>query len=220
MQVEIRQIAYNESTKKLCDPSRIIFNEKSDKFLENKIIAKHAGKIDADYIGIFSARFEQKMKGKLPKKTIQKTIKIIEDDNFNFPVYSFFGGHTRRNVWEVAERWQPGIIECAQFIFNEFDPEIDILLLDTPIVYQNAFVATKEVYMDYVNTWLKPLMKIMTGKVIASMLDKNSKYKGAKLSNEECVNVFGKPYYTYHPFVCERFFSTYCAVKGIEPKQL
>lgn len=220
MKVEIKQIAYNDSTSRLCHPDRLIYNKKSDKFLENSVIVKTIDNFTGDYIGVLSARFEQKMRGKLPKKTIAKTIEIIEGDNFNHKVYSFFGGHTKRNIWKVAEHWQPGIIEMAQLIFDKFDPSINILQLNTPIIYQNAFVATSEVYRDYVKSWLGPLMKIMSQKEIKKLLYKDAMYKGKKISPEQCEKVFGRPYYTFHPFVCERFFSTYCAVKGITVKHL
>ena len=32
------------------------------------------------------------------------------------------------------------------------------------------------------------------------------------ISKVRCMELFGKPYYTYHPFICERLISTWLAL--------
>ncbi len=149
------------------------------------------------------------------KPSIEGIYTAIENDGYSADVYSFFGGFQTRNVWTKAEQWQPGILEIANRIFAEFEPTkgIDITELETPIVYQNAFVARREVYADYVQTWLRSLITIMENNFeIAALLMQDAKYKDAKLDKQKMIGTFGKPYYTFHPFVCERFFSTYLAL--------
>lgn len=232
MKIQIFQIAYNEETLKLIDMNKafLCFNRSSSPFLENDIIANLQQIADNrfEYFGILSARFEEKMKYKQSKaKKIDGIHSAIEEDGYSNDVYSFFGSSTKRNVWKQAEQWQPGILEVAELIFKQYSiergqPVGNLLQLDTPVVYQNAFVAKKEIYFDYVQNWLRPLMSIMnTNEAIKSLLFKDAKYKDAKLSAEECLQVFGVPFYTFHSFVCERFFSTYLAVnKEISIKQI
>lgn len=223
MYIELYQIAYNEETIKKVDVDNAIEfqNRASDKYLENTIISRFSEFVTdrASYFGILSARFDEKMQWKQSEgRSIAGIRPAIEKDGYSHDVYSFFGSNTIRNVWVQADRWQPGVLEIAEIIFKQFaiergQPIGDLKKLDTPIIYQNAFVAKREIYADYVNNWLIPLINIMeTNEAVKPLLFANPNYKDAKLTEEECMRVFGVPHYTFHSFVCERFFSTYLAL--------
>ncbi len=214
--IKLYQIYYSEATRAMCKTPHLIDGTNAGKYLENSAIVRTLDKFhEEDYIGILSPRFEEKRVWRHSVNTIEGIYTAIENDGYSADVYSFFGGFQTRNVWTKAEQWQPGILEIANRIFAEFEPTkgIDITELETPIVYQNAFVARREVYADYVQTWLRSLITIMENNFeIAALLMQDAKYKDAKLDKQKMIGTFGKPYYTFHPFVCERFFSTYLAL--------
>ena len=220
--IKLAQIYYNDATRKMVNTPFAIDGSKANPFLENFIIAReisglNPGLFEGEYIGILSARFEEKLVWRQSVNSIKGAIETIEDDGYSADVYSFFKSFTTRNVWTKAEQWQPGILEIATKLFKEFERTSGITIgslteLETPIVYQNAFIAKTDVYFDYVNTWLIPLIAIMhNNKQLKPLLMQDAKYKASKLNKSECERVFGVPHYTFHPFVCERFFSTYLA---------
>ena len=225
MKTSIIQIAYDQATvKMLSDDERVyhVIRPDSGPYLENEIIVRFLEMpfvSSVDYIGVLSARFEDKSRWRQsPNKTIPAILDFIEQDKNLADVYSFFGGHTERNIWTKAEQWQPGILDIAERLFDIFEQETktkvgDITKLETPIIYQNAFIAKSAIYSDYVKTFLKPLTAIMErDKHLIEWLNQNANYKDSKLNKEKLLETFGRPFYTFHPFVCERFFSTYLAI--------
>lgn len=220
--IKLAQIYYNDETRRLVKTSLAFDGSKGNEYLENFIIAREISGLNpflfsGDYIGILSARFEEKLVWRQSVNSISGALETIENDGYSADVYSFFKSFTTRNVWTKAEQWQKGILEIAQILFKEFERKSgiqigDITQLETPIVYQNAFIARRGIYFDYVNSWLIPLIEIMhNNKQLKPLLMQDAKYQGAKLNKSQCVEVFGVPHYTFHPFVCERFFSTYLA---------
>lgn len=223
--IKIAQIFYDEKTKHMANASILFDGSKCDKYLENYTIARQITGLNpklttGEYIGILSARFEEKFLWKQSANTIAKAIYAIEEDGYAADVYSFFGSHTVRNIWMQADRWQPGIVSIAKRLFSLFEIKTGIEVgsvtqLETPVILQNAFIAKREVYFDYVNSWLVPLIEIMEkDEELRVMLMQDANYKDAKLSATKCKPVFGVDHYTFHPFVCERFFATYMAINS------
>ena len=171
---------------------------------------------DCDYFGVLSWQFEKKN---------SYWLKNIFDDMAKFPnmeTYTFYKAHTQPNLWRVAEQWHAGIIVTAQHIFNRFNG-FKISQNEMPTIYQNAHLTKSDIYEDYVQTWLRPLMEIMadTGDVwLQERLYSDTKYKSYSLNKTKLQNVTGVPYYPMHSFICERFFATYCAAKKIKIKHL
>lgn len=221
----IYQIYFDDKTKGFINPVAIPLDntwQESNPLqpaFENHIIQnviKYDNNLDCDYLGILSWQFETKNSYKLSK---------IHDDiekYSNHDIYSFYKGHTQPNIWRVAEGWHKGIIETSQYIFDRFNG-IKIANINTPIIYQNAHISRTELYKDYVNSWLNPLMEIMfdeEDKKLQKMLWIDTKYKSYSLNRDKISKITGVPYYPMHTFICERFFSTYCAVNNPKIKQL
>ena len=76
------------------------------------------------------------------------------------------------------------------------------------VVYSNFFIAKKEIYFEYIDTVIKPLIEWLENEpIIQQMLWSNSGYMG--LQKEQLKEYTGLDHYTYHTFVLERFFSIY-----------
>lgn len=223
--MKIFQIYYDEATQQSISPIAIPHdntwheNKALQPFFENDCIVdifKDRYPRD-EHIGIFSWQFESKNQYRLSRLTVELPMYKYPD------VVSFFRLHTQRNIWAVAENWHKGIIETSKHIFSRFDKSIDIMALNTPIVYQNAHLTKSEIYSDYVHSWLEPLMGIMLDKNDAWLQERlwrDTFYKKGQTKKETLKRICGVDYYPLHPFIAERFFSTYLAVKNIKVKNL
>lgn len=169
---------------------------------------------DCDYFGVLSWKFEKKH-----ARSLTKLIEQVETDQEKIDVYTFFQLHTKPNVWQVAEKWHPGITEIAREIFKRMGKAQDFDTVRTPAVYQNAFLTRPEIYEDYVKNWLVPFMEILKHEDIKARCDIDTRYKSEK-SKDRLKTIFGFPYYTLHPFLCERLFSTYLAYTNYKVKHI
>lgn len=82
-----------------------------------------------------------------------------------------------------------------------------------PIIW-NAWVATPEIMLQYIN-FIKKVIHIMnTNQEIKKLLNMDSKYEG-QMPLARKKQIFGHPYYTYHPFILERLPTFFFAQHGI-----
>lgn len=223
--MKVFQIYYNNATKESISPCAIPYDNswyegkaKQPLFENHCIVDIFKERMPRDeHIGIFSWAFESKNQYRLTR--LQREIEM-----YKYPdVVSFFRLHTQKNIWTIAENWHAGIIDTAKHIFKRFDDKIKITELNTPIVYQNAHCTRFEIYSDYVNSWLIPLMDIMQDEndaYLQERLWRDTFYKRGQTKKETLRNICGVEYYPLHPFIAERFFSTYLAVNNIKIKNV
>jgi len=88
-------------------------------------------------------------------------------------------------------------------------------------IYQNAFMANRAIYRDYVMTYLNPVMFVMSSDpALHSLVTQNSMYheltRGDCASRESLQEQIGMPYYPMAPFLLERLFSIFCHNKKIK----
>lgn len=175
---------------------------------------------DCDYFGVFSWKFEKKH-----ARSLTRLMEEVENDKDNADVYSFFSLHTKPNLWIVAEKWHKGITEVSKEIFVKAGMEEVAMELETikmPSIYQNAFFTRPEIYETYVKEWLVPVMKVMMDRQDKDIQDKLNIDTGYKSESrkEHLKQTFGFPYYTLHPFICERLFSTFLSYTNYKVKHL
>lgn len=212
-------IYYGEEQKKFLHPElRAYYNEpKYNPCLENEVIAdliKYGVHKDCDYFGVISWRFEKKH-----GRSISSILNTIKEGKDRADVYSFFSLHTKPNLWLVAERWHTGIIEVAKEIFEKAGMKNvadDLEKIKMSSIYQNAHFTRPDIYEKYVNEWLVPIMSVMMdegNESIQRKLNVDTRYKSDK-RKDHLQKIFGFPFYTLHPFVLERLFSTFLAYQN------
>jgi hypothetical protein len=219
MVVRVKQIYYQGIHAGMIDqdfePYR---NMNGNKWLENQVfvdLRKAEEHKKADYFGIFSVKFRNKLgkTGAIVKRMIEQ--------NPGFEVYSFFDGV--QNMWRHADKWHPDFSKVGDMILSKIGYK-GATKRDIQMVYSNHWIATPEVYERYVDEMLIPAMEIMeSDSEINELVNRDSGYrigfKGEKIASKEtCLKVFGKPYYTYHPFICERLFATWADWNNIKIK--
>ena len=215
------QIIFDETQKPKLEPGASIYFQKGlTPFFEDEVIARHVFN-DKPFTGIFSYSWMSKFKN--PHKiTIEQHLKVLRSDETIGAVgHHKHHGHGR-NMWPSAERWHKGIIEMAETVLSEMGYQINLRELSTSEpFYFNNFIARTEIYKDYVDAFLQPAMKIMVDNDdLSQRLMQDSGYGKKSLYKGKLMATIGVPHYPYHPFLLERWFSTYCALKGIKQVNL
>lgn len=209
---QLIQIYYDESQLKELYPFAVpYFNEKLTVFFENSVIADLVMKTNASKIGVCSWKLRQKQRGYYigrPKPITQEVI------NGDYEILSF----TKNTKYHQ-------MIAAATQSHKYFQPTFDKILkaigktrpheVKNPI-YQNHFIAKREIYQDYVKNWLIPAMEVMENDPeIKELCYKDSNY--SNLSGGSAMNLekqIGLSYFPMHPFLLERLFSVYHNVMG------
>ncbi len=230
--MRIRQIYYKDEQKdRLLEGAIPYYNPKATKYLENTVLKAlylekdHKGE---DYYGVLSWKFSEKAHC----NSMGYIKAMIEDDPaeiyaFNKNVRLGIRTGATKSVWHHATRmWHPYFSEIGNMLMKKIGLDIDVDKLDTPIVYYNYWIATPKLIDDFMTSLFIPCIEAMedTGdQKLQNLLYLDAKYKNkaeTQLSPEGCLEVFGRPYYTYHPFIAERLICTYLGIKNIQPKHL
>lgn len=195
------------------------FNAGGNEFLENQVIkdlvesGDHKG---ADYYGVLSWKFKQKTYNRLNETQFEYA------EQFKPDVIGLWKAVKPHNVWlqPIKLKWHPvEFLECGKYIIEKIYG-VDVETLNTPVCYSNYQIVKSDIYEKYVNELLSPAMELMsTDEYLIDKLFVDANYqtvtKGEIANAETCMRIFGKPFYTLHPFVCERFFSTFASIHNL-----
>lgn len=180
------------------------------------IVENHLGEVENNkFVGIFSHKFER-------KTNFTSTIVIYNivmayghgfdlinfSPAFNYPIA---GKYATFMDWSAAghgETLRDLIKACCEHIGFEYHnaPE--------HIVYANFFAARKAVYIDYINTVIKPCLALLEGPLWKTV-NQPANY-GPGLKAEKLKALTGLDFYNYLPFVLERMTMQYIANRNIK----
>lgn len=217
--LKIYQIYFDEKSKAGCDPEWEHYDnsEKLTEYFENSVIVEliNEGKHkEGDYFGVFSHDIKREMVFKewvgnhrleFSPDTLSE---IVTKFYKNVEVFGFQKRRKQPNIVNQAERYHTGFVVAMEKILNEtgFLDKIPSKLND--IILFNHFIMRSDIYERYVEELLVPAMEVM--REMPELFD-NAKYM--KNISEETkarfMKAFGKDYYPYHPFICERLPSLF-----------
>lgn len=212
----LTQIIYKEEQRAECYPfANVYFNDRLTIFFENEVIAKL---VQASYdakIGVCSWKLRQKQRWNVGKRR-EITQEVLESD---YDVLSFTKNTHHHQMLAASENWHPGFIQALRAICDSVGVDVP-QEVSTPI-YQNAFMATRAIYQDYLDEYLNPVMRLINAEPVAYRLaTQDSRYhelaKGDAAPREWLQEQIGLPYYPMAPFLLERLFSVYCHNKKIK----
>lgn len=221
MNVQLYQICYSLDTCSKCKVQVIDNSLRTEPYpaLESRTIVDHFDSVPAcDYVGYLSWKFEWKR-----PMAVDRIITRIQQDEFQHDVYSFFSGMTARpNMWVKGETWHPSMVRMAETIFAKIGFHFDLRNIPPmPVVYQSAHVTRYDVYKDFVDNWLRPFVNVLENDPeLQGELNKRAPYRVGETQHnkpEQLKKAMGQSYYTMHPFIAERVFSTYLA---FHPKKI
>ena len=156
--------------------------------------------------------FNKAFVGILTYNAINK-IKIYDINNlaqlyYNFDIISF-NNYYYTSLINQATVHHPEFKNIWIKIFNKLNiPENISTSSNIPCFFNNYWMAKPDFMSKYINFFNTILNIINNDNQIKELIDLDSKYNGT-LSQEKLIKIFGKPYYTYHPFIFERLICLY-----------
>jgi hypothetical protein len=210
MTLNFTQIYYkDDQLDKLYPFARPHKNETLTDYFENEIIARLVPTFDEDLISICSWRLHEKRQTRL--RLLDKTLtpdKILgtEFDIAILTPYSATHEPLRMALNWHGQPWAEAIKELKHFI--RFRDEV------TYAIYENHFIARREIYQDYVSNCLIPCMEFMKDRPVFHQDGGYTKRKSAE-ETALVIEKLGHPW-TIAPFVLERLFSIWIDRKGFK----
>jgi hypothetical protein len=170
----------------------------------------------ADYVGCIGWSASTKV-------TSTNFNEIIDQSN-NADVVAFM--YRGDALVKTADEWHPQFskIWCPVLESMGYSHD-DVVSEKIPSFYCNYWVARPSHMTQYLSFFQKFKIALETTPSIQSALWSDSQYKDrgtdiAKLTDEQCMTIWGVPYYPYHPFICERlpcffFWSIQAKLAGV-----
>ncbi len=210
MAAELTQIYYDEAQKNEIYPfARPYFNERLTIFFENSVIKELVLASTADKIGVCSWKLKQKLKYYIGQHR-EITEEVINSD---YDVLSFTKNTKYHEMLAAADAHH----KHFKVVMKKILAEVGISMpheVKNKAIYQNHFMATREIYQDYVKTYLSPCMEVMSSHLeIKEMVLADSNYSQLNkngASADYLKGQIGIGYYPLAPFLLERLFSIYC----------
>jgi len=156
----------------------------------------------ADYVGTVASTAHTKM------DSMDLNGRIAEASGKHASLVAFM--YRTDPLVQRAEKWHPGFASLWMTILERLGYHKDeILYPRIPSFYCNYWVCTPARMKDYIEFFKKVRHAMETIPEIQDQLWSDAKYleRGdeiAKLSKDQCMRIWGVPYYPFHPFLCER----------------
>lgn len=218
-ELDFIQIIYEDIQAEHCYPfARIYKNESLTPYFENEIIARLAPTCTERYVSINSWRLAQKRGDmyRLLDKTLNERGIIMAGETTQFDVAILTPrGHKdikhKFLIWHKTESALRALKEFNKFI--RFPDEVK------NAIYENHFIAKRDLYQEYVSTCLIPAMEFMNERPEIFMADAgyiNRKSGAEREAMLKKLAVWGKVDYPISPFLLERLFSIWIDKKNLK----
>jgi hypothetical protein len=185
-------------------------NETLTPYFENSVIKDLVPALESDLISICSWRLKKKRNDmwRLTDKTLTKE-KILRSD-FDIAILTPRSASHQALLmasnWH-GESWDKAIADLRNFI--KIPKEV------THAIYENHFIATKEIYHEYVSTCLIPCIAYMESRELYLADSGYSKRKTPE-ERRRYTEITGRLDWPIAPFILERLFSIWIEGKGFK----
>lgn len=220
--LEFIQIVYDDIQTQHCYPfARIYKNEVLTPYFENDCIKNIIPSLQSELLSVCSWRLSQKRGDMF--RLIDKSLteqKLIEND---YDVAILTPRSPTHKPLFMASQWHHPAWDQTFPIFKRFlrnDLGIKVPNELSTAIYENHFVAKREIYHDYVNTCLIPSIDFMSNwnSKESNPFMADAGYAKRKSAGERKIyfEKTGRLDWPCAPFILERLFSIYCQGKGFK----
>lgn len=228
MTLDFFQIYYDEKQKdSLYDFATPYYNETLTDYFENDVIKNLVPNSQADLISVCSWRLKQKRGDLLRTRNEPLTKERILNADFDVAILT--PRHPNHKPLLMASEWHRVFDSEGRIIATPWDDAFNIFKqflkhdigINVPdeltyAIYENHFIARREIYQAYVRDCLKPSIQFIDSKMVFKA---NAGYLTKKRNQEEVKAYQMKSGRTDWPIACfilERLFSIYCEGKGFK----
>lgn len=225
--MRVHQIYFKEEQKERIEAEFYpTLNEKCDVFFENSVIRdlilRDEHKMsDADYFGVVSYKLREKLGFTKENWKNNKNIANVSTQDFTVeqfkqqlyqgnPDAMSFQRHVPHDCVSVADGFHPGFKNFWTIILNKIGMRWEPTSYEN-VFYCQFFVAKSELYDRYVKEMLIPAMDVMKAMPELYM---NSSYPYALPADLQ--EAWGIKHYTFHAFLCERFFTHFAHIHNLK----
>lgn len=210
--IDFWQIIYDERQRTHCYPfARVHVNGYLTPSFENECIKQLVPTSTAEYIAVCSWRLrEKRQQGWTPilLRNAELTLERIENNDFDIAILCPFD--PEHKVMECAKAWHGEVWADAIHALSEFIHIPDEL--EGNAIYQNHFIARKEIYQSYVSECLAPAIQFMRDREVffrpSGYIKKKRDQKEIKETLDKLSAYMGYPMIDWPigVFVLERLF--------------
>lgn len=212
--VNIHQIYFDDHTKNHCDTAWnwVDNSENLNEFFENQVISDLIEQNEhrkEEYFGVFSHDVNGSVNFKEDglRFTPINLERIIS--KYKVDVFSFQKRRQQENIVTQSENYHPGYLNIMNQVLDHCGYTLPHRL--DKIILFNLMVCTGDFWQAYYDDMLKPAMEIL--KEIPEAYEDSKYHLIGKpmdpIKSRRFVKAFGKDYYPFHPFICERLASVY-----------
>jgi hypothetical protein len=211
---ELYQIFYKEDQKEKIYPfAKPYLNEGLTIFFENEPISKLVSESKADKIGVCSWKLRDKMRARVGLRS-PLTQEVLNSD---YQILSLTKNSKKHTMLAHLYHWHPSSRQAMELLWSKLGFKL-CGEVKNPI-YQNHYVAKREIYQDYVDNFLNPAMElILSDEEMYKLMIQPSNY--GKLNREADLRSvkakLGLTEYPLVPFILERCPSAYFQLKGYQ----
>lgn len=188
-------------------------------FFENAVIADLVPACTADLVSVCSWRLKQKRNSSSSPIILKGDTSLTEEKilNADFDVAILTPKSSSHQMLNMARHWHGQAWDDAFKVYKGLLNTIGIRVPEEVIypIYENHFIAKREIYIEYVSMYLRPMMTMME---VCPVFYKPSGYAKRKKANPEEVGrikrLLGFEDWPLMPFLLERLFSIYINDKG------
>ena len=209
---ELYQIYYDETHLQKIFPFSIpYYNETLTIFFESAVIKDIVLASKADKVGVASWKLKDKLRSRVGLR-VPLSLEVLNSD---YDILSLTKNGKKHTMLAHLYRWHPSSLQAMTLLWQKLGLKL-VGEVKNPI-YQNHYVAKREIYQDYVNNFLNPAMEVIkSDEQLNKLMMSNSSY--GKLNREADLRSvkakLGLDFYPLAPFVLERCPSCYYEMKG------
>jgi hypothetical protein len=209
--VELYQLFYKDEQKEKLLPFSIPYKtEGLTIFFENDWISKLVLASDAEKVGVTSWKLRDKMRARVGLR-VPLSLEVLNSD---YEVLSLTKNSKKHTMLAHLYHWHPSSQEAMAKLWQKLGFKL-CGEVKNPI-YQNHYVAKREIYSDYVTNFLNPAMELIkTDEELNKLMMRESNY--GKLNREADIRSvkakLGINYYPLAPFILERCPSCFFQLK-------
>lgn len=218
MTLDFVQIVFKEHQASECYPfARIYHNEKVTPYFENDVIKRIVPALNADIISVCSWRLAAKRGDmfRLQDKTL--TVEKIFSSDFDVAVLT--PRSPTHKPLHMASHWHGKAWNNAFDVFKRFiktDLGVRVPEELSMAIYENHFIAKREIYHDYVKNWLTPAIDFIDKTGTVFLEDAGYSKRKSASDVKAYTEATGRKDWPIAPFILERLFSIYCEKKGFK----
>lgn len=206
------QIYYKDEQKEKLFPfATPHYNSGLTIFFENAVIAELVLASSADKIGVASWKLKDKMRIRVGGH-VDLTPEVLNSD---YQVLSLTKNSKKHTMLAHLYHWHPKSKDAIALLWQKLGYKL-CGEVKNPI-YQNHYVAKREIYSDYVQNFLNPAMELIkTDEELNNLMMSESNYGNLnrQADSRSVKEKLGLNFYPLAPFILERCPSAYFDMKG------